>query len=112
ARPEADRVGLKGSLGEIGVGTLLSLLDFERKSGILAVIADSGVARIFVASGRIVKVDTPATVGVRPVPRLMKILDWHAGSFEFIACEVVGEDEIGLPTQHLLLEHARLRDEE
>ena len=112
ARPDSDRVGLKGSLGEIGVGTLLSLLDFERKSGILAVIADHGVARIFVASGRIVKVDTPSTLGAEPVPRLMKILDWNKGSFEFIACEVVGKDEIGLPTQHLLLEHARLRDEE
>ena len=33
------------------------------------------------------------------------------GTFEFIVCEVVGQDEVGLPTSHLLMEHARLRDE-
>src|SRR5207237_3576342 len=30
--------GLRGSLGDIGLGTLLSLLEFERKSGILMLL--------------------------------------------------------------------------
>ena len=41
----------------------------------------------------------------------MAVLDWHAGHFEFSSCEVVGADELGLPTTQLLLEHARVRDE-
>jgi len=109
-RPEPERVVLRGSVAEIGVGTLLSLLDFERKSGILIVVAEDAVARVFVAGGRVVKVESSAG-DAQPRARLMGVLDWSKGSFEFIACDVVGRDEIGLPTQHILLEHARVRDE-
>jgi len=41
----------------------------------------------------------------------MRVLDWRDGNFEFVACEVVGTDEVGDATTTLLLEHARLRDE-
>ena len=33
------------------------------------------------------------------------------GHFEFTACDVGEEDEIGMGTTHLLLEHARVEDE-
>lgn len=101
---------LRGDLAEISVATLLSLFEFERKSGILVVVDGTRAARLFVAAGRVVKVelgksDAPARA------RLMAVLDWAAGHFEFSGCEVVGADEIGLPTTQLLLEHARVRDE-
>jgi len=100
---------LRGSLAEISLATLLSLLEFERKSGILVVLRDRQVGRLFVAAGRIVKVEA-GTGG--PRERLMNVLDWTSGAFEFTSCEVVGSDEIGLSTAALLLEHARMRDEE
>ncbi len=109
-RPEPERVVLRGSVAEIGVATLLSLLDFERKSGIMITVAKDKVARVFVAAGRVVKVESSADIA-DPRKRLMAVLDWNQGSFEFIACDVVGTDEIGLPTQHILLEHARVKDE-
>jgi uncharacterized protein (TIGR02266 family) len=113
ARESSERVTLRGNLAEIGVGTLLSLLDFERKSGILAVLSDAQAARLFLASGRVVKVESTATAGAEISARdkLMQILDWPSGNFEFAACEVIGADEIDMPTQVLLLEHARRRDE-
>jgi CheY-like chemotaxis protein/Tfp pilus assembly protein PilZ len=106
-RPPPDVV-LRGDLAQIGVGTLLSLLDFERKSGILIGLRDDRVIRVFLASGRVVKVEGP---GATSTQSLMDLLDWKRGTFEFIATEVVGEDEVGLPTSNLLLEHARMCDE-
>ena len=109
-RGSGEATMLSGSLSEISLPTLLSLLEFERKSGILLVLASVGTARLFVAEGRIVKVECgdPAH---SPRERLMTVLDWVHGHFEFTSCEVIGSDEIGSGTTSLLLEHARIRDE-
>lgn len=105
-----ERVMLRGNLAEIGVPTLLSLLEFERKSGTLALLSDADVVRLFVASGRVVKVES-SLPDADARAKLMRVLDWESGNFEFISGDIVGEDEVGLATQHLLIEHARLRDE-
>jgi CheY-like chemotaxis protein len=110
-RGSAESAMLRGSLAEISLPTLLSLLEFERKSGILVVLRDGEAARVFVAAGRVVKVEL-GPPGAQPRERMMKLLDWQGGVFEFTACEVVGTDEVGIGTQQLLLEHARIRDEE
>ena len=39
------------------------------------------------------------------------MLSWASGSFDFTAGDVTVPDELGLPTSHVLLEHARLTDE-
>ncbi|HLU68792.1 MAG TPA: response regulator [Kofleriaceae bacterium] len=109
-RRTAESVILRGRIAEVGLGTLLSLLDFERKSGLLLLLAGGDVATLFIAEGRVVKVD-PTPDHLTPTQRLLEILDWSEGRFEFIASDVVGRDEIALPTSRLLLEHARLRDE-
>ncbi len=101
---------LRGSLAEISLATLLSLLEFERKSGILVVLRADDAARLFIARGGVVKIEGPSSDD-DPLSRLMAVLDWSDGNFEFTRCEVVGTDEIGLPTSRLLLEHARRHDE-
>lgn len=111
ARGAGEATMLSGSIAEITLPTLLSLLDFERKSGILLLLRDHEHARVFVADGKIVKVEYGDPT-VPPRERLMRVLDWTHGGFEFTACEVVGSDEIGAGTSSLLLEHARVRDEE
>lgn len=108
-RGSAESAMLRGNLAEISIATLLSLLEFERKSGILLVLAADQAARLFVAAGRVVKIEAPHGSTARE--RLMNVLDWTAGAFEFSGCEVVGADELGLPTTQMLLEHARLSDE-
>jgi CheY-like chemotaxis protein len=108
----AANPGLRGSLIDIGLGTLLSLFEFERKSGVLLLLGGGEIARIFVADGRCLKVETSATNGaVRPKDRLMRLLDWREGQFEFSPAAVGGRDEIGVTITALLLEHARRADE-
>lgn len=110
AAPAANP-GLRGNLDDIGLGTLLSLFEFERKSGILLLIRDGQIARLFVSEGRVLKVEGNALDGA-PRQRLMALLDWQAGSFEFSPCSIGGRDELGVSVTQLLLEHARTRDEE
>jgi CheY-like chemotaxis protein len=101
---------LRGALGDVAVSTLLSLFEFERKSGILMVMREDDLARLMVRDGCVIRVEG-GDPGRPARQRLLAILDWEEGEFEFAACAVGGEDEIQLPTTPLLLEHARLRDE-
>ena len=102
--------GLRGNLVDIGLGTLLSLFEFERKSGILLLLRDGELARLFVSDGRVLKVESSAVVGA-PRERLMRLLDWHVGQFEFSPCAIGGKDELQTSVTQLLLEHARVHDE-
>lgn len=109
-RPTAEQSILRGRLAEISTGTLLSLFEFERKSGLLILTGHGQLATLFLAEGRVVKVD-PIPDGMSSKDYLMQVLDWHEGRFEFLLSEVVGGDDIEMATSQLLLEHARLRDE-
>ena len=104
--------GLRGNLVDIGLGTLLSLLEFERKSGVLALSRDGELARLFVAEGRILKVESSGDNAFAPKQRVMQLLDWTSGQFEFTPSAVSGRDELKLGVTQLLLEHARVRDED
>lgn len=110
--PAANQ-GLRGSLVDIGLGTLLSLFEFERKSGVLLLIRAGEIARIFVSEGKILKVESSAPNG-SPLPKhkLMRLLDWREGHFEFSPAAIGGRDEVGVSITTLLLEHARTRDEQ
>lgn len=102
--------GLRGNIVDIGLGTLLSLFEFERKSGILLLLRDGELARLFVSEGKILKVESSAATGA-PREKLMRLLDWHVGQFEFSPCAIGGRDELNTSVTSLLLEHARVRDE-
>ena len=102
--------GLRGNLVDIGLGTLLSLFEFERKSGILLLIRDGEIARLFVSEGKVLKVEASSGNGA-PKQRLMQLLDWHVGQFEFSPCAIGGRDELQVSVTQLLLEHARVSDE-
>jgi CheY-like chemotaxis protein/Tfp pilus assembly protein PilZ len=106
----ATNPGLRGSLVDIGLGTLLSLFEFERKSGILLLLRGGEIARVFIAEGRLVKVEVSTGNGL-PKERLMRLLDWRDGQFEFSPAAIGGRDEVNVTITALLLEHARRSDE-
>jgi CheY-like chemotaxis protein len=101
---------LRGSLGDVGIGTVLSLFEFERKSGVLLVLRPGELMRVFLYDGSIHKIES-GDLALSPRARVMRLLDWQDGRFEFTATPVAGGNEIGATTTSLLLEHARLRDE-
>jgi len=114
AEASGPHTALGGSLQQVGLPSLLTLLEMERKSGILVLISDAteDVGRLFVRSGRVVR----ALIENRDEPRneecVYFLLGWQAGSFSFNALDVDMEDEVNQSTTHLLMEGARRVDEE
>jgi CheY-like chemotaxis protein len=108
-----DGSGLSGTLDEIGLSSVLTILEMERKSGVLVLARPGGgeTARVFLRDGRVVR----ARLDGKPTPKnedaVYHLLTWSEGRFEFSSLEVDMEDEVRSSTTHLLIEGARLLDE-
>jgi hypothetical protein len=103
---------LRGTLAELGLPSLLTMFEQERKSGQLALTRDQLVAWIDFVEGRIVRAwSTEIDADSRTV--LMNVLDWQAGYFELSAGtpRAASDLDTSIAVTHLLLEHARRRDE-
>jgi DNA-binding response OmpR family regulator len=104
--------GIHGSLDQLGLSSLLTILEMERKSGLLVLSHTSGdVGRIFLREGHVVR----ARLDNKPLPKneqaIYHFLTWGVGKFEFTALDVEMEDEVKLSTTSLLMEGARRLDE-
>jgi DNA-binding response OmpR family regulator len=108
---ETGRVVLRGALADLALPSLLTMFEQERKSGQLALTRDQLVAWIDFVDGRIVRArSNEIDADSRTV--VMNVLDWQAGYFELSAgSPQVAASDLDTSVTHLLLEHARLRDE-
>ncbi len=108
---EVDRVILRGTLAELGLPSLLSMFEQERKSGQLSVTREHLVAFIDVVDGRIIRARSNALdADSRHI--VMSVLGWNDGYFE-LSSGIPSHDnpEVDSSITHLLLEHARCCDE-
>ncbi len=108
ARQETERVMLRGVLTELGLPSLLTMLEHDRKSGNLMLTRNEIIAWIAFSQGRIVR--ARSTEPAEPRAVLMNVLDWTDGYFE-LSAGTPEAPEIDESVTHLLLEHARRRDE-
>lgn len=103
---------LRGDLGQVALGSLLSLLELERRSGRLQVDSRGERGVLWLRDGDVVRVDLVGGAHIPAgLPRLMHVLDWERGDFALSAERPEGEDELTMRTTLVLLEHARRRDE-
>lgn len=108
---------LRGELDKIGLPTLLTILEMERRTGLVIVQQNRQLGRLHVREGRVIRAgiegakrqrqETAAT-GAEAVYRM---LTWGEGQFELWQASVDGRDEIGACTAFLLMEGARRMDE-
>jgi DNA-binding response OmpR family regulator len=118
----AAKPTLAGNLRQVGLSALLTLLEMERKSGILVVSeapasgtpasGGSNVGRIVLHNGRCMR----ARIDGKDEPKnehcIYYMLEWSAGHFEFQEVPVETTPEISAAsTTHILMEGARLIDE-
>ena len=101
---------MRGELDQISLPSVLTVLEMERKNGILMVEHGRETGRLFLRKGRIIRaaIDDPSSAGA---PAVYQMLTWGAGSFDFLAGDVGGVDEIQASTTYLLMEGARRLDE-
>jgi len=110
ARRDGERVLLRGAVDQVSLPSLLTMLEHDRKTGILTLTRDELVAWLTFVDGRLVRVRSSDMRGDSR-SSLMRILDWSDGHFELTAGAVEGDAELEDSVTHLLLEHARIRDE-
>ncbi len=108
---EDNRVLLRGTLTEVGLASLLTMFEQERKSGQLSVTRDQLVAFIDVVDGKIVRARSNE-IDANSREILLSLLDWKDGYFELSSGAAVGlKPDLETSVTHLLLEHARRSDE-
>src|SRR3954469_15844454 len=112
-RPEiggAARSILRGEIANVGLPTILTILDMERRSGMLLVQRDRLLGRLYVREGRVVRARIEgarrgdlagAGTGAEAV---YQMLSWTEGQFELWQAQVEGRDEVGESTTFLLME--------
>lgn len=105
-----ERVLLTGSIGELGLASVLTMLELEKKTARL-VASNGHAAWIDIVDGRIV--DAGWSLGTsHPRAVVLALLDWTQGSFKLVASpQHQRQTRLALPITHMLLEQARLRDE-
>jgi len=116
ASAPARSTGIQGTLEQLGLSSLLVMVEMERKSGVLRLERKGATGRIFVREGRVIAARMD---GDRAPPSAKKgaecvyhLLTWVDGRFDFSAVEVEMDDEVNSSTTHLLMEGARLIDEQ
>ena len=104
---------LNGRLEQLGLSSLLVMMEMERKDGVLTLKGgnDGDTGRIFIRKGQVIhaKLDQDQQAGGRE--SVYDMLRWQLGTFSFAAMEVDMEDTVQSSTTHLLMEGARLIDE-
>ncbi len=132
AREQLSSPSLRGDLTQMGLSSLLILIELERKTGQLTLhpaidatidlalsalpdgepeVRQPSVGIVLVRDGRIVHARLDNTSEPVDAECVYHLLTWPAGEFEFTACLVEGEDRIGVSTTALLMEAARRMDE-
>jgi CheY-like chemotaxis protein len=105
--------GLSGDLAQVGLSALLTLLEMERKSGILIIHDDkqSITGRLFMRDGQLLAARLDDMESPINEECVYQMLSWRSGTFEFNQSDVEMQSEIRGSTTHLLLEGARRIDE-
>jgi CheY-like chemotaxis protein len=111
-REHLGGAGLRGDLAQVGLSSLLILIEMERKTGLLQLRAPNGPsAQILVRDGKVVHARIDDEDDPVDAECVYYLLTWGAGEFEFVMCLVEGNDRVNVSTTHLLMEGARLMDE-
>ncbi len=112
-REQLGGSGIRGDLSQVGLSSLLVLIEMERKTGLLQLRAPAGPSgQILVREGKVVHARLDDADEPVDAECVYYLLTWGAGEFEFIACLVEGVDRVNVSTTHLLMEGARLIDEQ
>lgn len=116
SRPGAPvRRGITGNIEQLGLSTLLMMMEMEKKTGELVLNSDNTQATLFIKGGRIVGAAARGG-GVSPdiasgPECVFSLFLWKTGNFEFLIKDVTCEDTVQASTTSLLMEGARRMDE-
>lgn len=109
ASAEAPTTGFKGVMREVGLADLVQMECLSRKSSVLEINGANSKGRIFINDGTIVHAECAAVVGE---PALGRLLGLKGGEFHFSPFSQPTRQTIDGHWEALLMEAARVQDEE
>lgn len=110
-RDGGGQVVFEGVLGGFALSSVLTVLELERRSGLLELRHNGRRGRIWLREGAPVAAMVDHDVGADAV---FQLLSWQRGQFRFRAGTALVQDrvdQIRSPLAHLLIEAARRQDE-
>ena len=104
--------GLRGDLQHVKLGSLMSFLESEKRTGRLHLDNGRDNAVLEILSGQLAGVENLGNYA-HAHDRVFELLDWPTGDFEFVSAENADIKASGelTPMTYLLMEHARRADE-
>lgn len=110
---EQPSSGLRGKFDQIGLASLLTVLDLGKRGGVLRVRRPKPVEEgvLYLVDGRVHRADFQGRKGLRDRDAVYALLGWSDGTFEFSSERLRVGDQVGMATTELLLEGARRIDE-
>lgn len=112
--------GLRGDLEHVRLGSLLSFLEQERRTGELRLLRGQREAVVHMLEGQLLGADLAGEYQ-RLEDKLFDLLDWAEGEFEFVTGsaeellslrdELLASGQRPTAVTYLLMEHARRADE-
>src|SRR5206468_5079759 len=104
--PSKKSAGIHGTLEQLGLSSLMVMIEMERKSGILRLEKMGVTGRIFCRDGRVIAArldgDRAPQKARKGAEAVYHMLTWADGRFDFSAVDVDMEDEVKSTTTHLL----------
>ncbi|MCA9657252.1 MAG: response regulator [Myxococcales bacterium] len=109
---EPAESGLRGSLADVGISSILVLLEIEKKSGALDIRSEMGEqCHLAIRGGRVFEARVESGPPLRGAEAVYYLLGWSSGSFVFASDDSPLEDTVHCSTSGLLMEAARRADE-
>lgn len=109
AKPSAGAGGLKGTLDQVGMASLMSVLATARRSGILRL--ERPMARqevlIYLVSGEVYRVELQGRGRLSADEVFEDLFQWFEGTFEFLPIRLRVANDLNLSVNRLLLHGAR-----
>lgn len=109
ASAEVPTTGFKGVLREVGLPDLVQMECLGRKSSVLDVTASNATGRIYICDGTIIHAEYGTVTGE---PALARLLGLKGGEFRFAPFTPPAHQTIDGHWEALLMEAARVQDEE
>ncbi|HLY12553.1 MAG TPA: response regulator [Planctomycetota bacterium] len=109
AKPAPGGGGLKGTLDQIGMASLLSVLAMSRRSGILRLSRPMGTDEIliYLVRGELHRIEMQGRGRLNIEEVFQQLFHWFQGTFEFLPMKLRLSNELNLSMNTLLLQGAR-----
>jgi DNA-binding response OmpR family regulator len=105
--------GITGTLDQIGLSSILTLLSSGEKTGVLTLTREDQEdhGEILLRAGQVLRIRLHRLPNLKHADGIAEMMRWKNARFAFVMKTVTASNEVATPTEHLLMEASRQMDE-